>query len=285
MGVHSGRFGTVDNVKTVRDWNINDSGTLAEAVASNTAFAKARRPAIEDWTGGFKYYGSLPPVMPGELFPFVGYMAPDNDAGGAGQRYSGNAIASQLIANWNWQNGEILNQQIDFGGHLALASASGAVVLDEEDPDLPIVGGTKIEFSLNDADWEEWTNLLQATFTLTNALQTYVNSSTYVGGRSWTGRKPGNLDWTLAVVEQDVIRSRFNKGDQVALRLYVSGEDFWLLKWGIVKEFTGITVNRETGAIIQQTVNIEMNGVNIDDASLGTITLPDESEWWPVPQT
>src|SRR6185437_15471936 len=279
MAVHSGKFGVVNNQSTVRNWSINDSQTLAKGVASNTAFGPFRRRGVEEWTGSFAQYGKQPTVMPGDSFTFQGYTAPDNDAYGAGIEYSGTAIVRQLVVNWNFEGGEMINMAIDFDGHLNLTSqgVSGAVYLDVSTPTIPPIALGSLSYATVSpwTSFTTWSDVASATLTITNEVQEYVNSSTIVAAAGvnhlWKGRKSGNMDCTLSVVEQNLNRSRFNKGDDIAVRLYVDATTFWELKWAQVKDFTGIQVDRETAKILQQTVNTEFNGVLTADGSLGSI--------------
>jgi hypothetical protein len=292
MAVHSGRFGVVNGVSTVGEWSIADAGTLAEAVASNTAFGTARRPGVEEWSGSYQPYGYAPPSgqMPGDSISFIGYMAPDNDQGGVGEEYSGTAMLKQLAVNWNWASGEIISFQTDFDGHLALTpTPATGPHLDSSVPSFPQIGGTFFSYATVSpwTSYTTWTDLVSATWTLKNNVQPYVNSSTWLGtpGRFWTGRKQGIYDWTLAVTEQNVDRARFKKGDQLALRLYVTQSLYWELWWGMVRDFTNIVVDRKTGKIITQTINIDMQVSDVTAGTLGHILKPDGTTWWPIAQT
>lgn len=291
MAVHSGRFGTVNGISTVGEWSINDDGSLAEAVASNTAFCTARRPGVEEWSGSYQIYGYAPPAgqMPGDTINFIGYTAPDNDLGGVGLEYSGIAVIKQIAINWNWNAAEIINGNVDFDGHLQLVpTPATGPHLDSSLPQLPQIGGTKFQYSVDGGtNWLDWTDLVNATFTIKNSVQPYVNSSSWLGspGRFWTGRKPGIFDWSLAVTENNLDRARFRKGDQLALRLYVTQSLFWLVKYGRVKNFTGITMDRRTGKIIQQTINVDMDISKDSDGSLGQILKPDGTVFLPIAQT
>lgn len=284
MGVHSGKFGVVNGEDTVRQWSISDAQTLQTYVASNTQFGTGRQPGVESWSGSFQKYGYLPGVMPGSQISFVGYEAPDNDVSGDGMRYSGNALVSQLQVNWDWGAGAIINSQVDFAGHLALTAAVGAEITDSVFPTVPPVTVTKIEYSTNDSDYTELDCLVTAQWTLTSALQAYVNSCTIVSSRLWTGQKSGPIDWTLAITQQDNARP-LAKGTRVSLKLYINATEFFLLKWARLQDYTGITVDRETGAIISQTLNFGMDGFNTDASTVGQIVLPDLSVWWPTPAT
>lgn len=278
MSIRSGKHGVVNGQSTIRNWNINDDANNPRYIASNTRKGAARRNGINSWAGAFNGYGHTPAVMPGEIFAFVGYTAPDDDVSGAGEKATGNAIVDSLVVNWNYAGGEVINHTVNFSGHLGLTWASGTAVSDVTDPELHPLCDVIWEYSLNGTDFFEITDLVSAALTLTSENLSYVNSSTGCN----TGRKAGNLDWTLALVQQDVVRGAyaFDKGDDLVLRGYVDDTDFWLLKWGKVKNFSNITVDIETGAIIQRTINIEMNGFT---SAIGQIRKPGAvSDWWPA---
>jgi len=290
MGVHSGKFGVVNGMSTVRTWSINDSMAPKPYVASNTLFGTGRRRGIETWNGSFGAYGHTPSVFPGEQFEFIGYTAPDNDVTGPGLRYKGQSLVENVQINWNWGGGDIINSVVNFQGHIGLTiQPAGNELYDLSIPEVPEVVGTKIEYSTNGVDFVEWENLLSATLTISCALQEYVNSSSVdTDDRVWTGRKSGPIDFTLAITEQDVDRSKFEKGDSLVIRAYVNATEYYELKWTQVAEFTGITVDRETGAIIQQTVNLNMDGFDpaalTYNAATGHILLPSGEQWWPATQ-
>lgn len=283
MGVHSGKFGVVDNESTVRNWSISDEQALQSYVASNTLFGTGRQPGVESWTGSFQKYGFLPGVMPGDSFSFLGYEAPDDDVSGNGMRYSGTALVNQLQINWNWGAGEILNAQVDFAGHLALLAATGAEITDSVFPTVPPVTVTKIQYAPGPAfdTFADLECLSTAQLTLTCALQAYVNSCSIVAGKLWTGQKAGPIDWTFTVTQQDNQRP-IAKGAAVALKLFVSATEFFLLEWGRLQNYSGITVDRQTGAIISQTLTFGMDGFDTVGSAVGQIVLPDTSVWWPA---
>lgn len=285
MGPHSGKFAVIDSINTVRNWQINDQQSNPKAVASNTQNGTARRQGISSWAGSFNCYGHTPVVMPGEFFDFLGYTAPNDDAAGsAGTSYAGNAIVDSVVITWNWQNGDILSHVVNFSGNLALTvNDAEAAFEDATDPELHSICGTKIEYSTDDTTFYELKNITQATLTITAANQAYVNSSTVCG----TGRRAGPIDWTLALNQQDTKRTGAAaafvvlKNTDYAWKLYVDGTDFWKLKYGMVRDFTNITCDRESGAIIGRTINVEMNG--LVGSTVGYITAPGaETNFWPI---
>jgi len=287
-GTHGGKFGTVNGVPSIRKWSINDAQTLARAVTSATAFGTARKPGVEEWNGQFIQSAIDPVFMPGDLIAFVGYEAPDNDSYGVGEEYSGNAMIKQLAIDWNWAGGDIINYTFDFDGDLALtATPSTGPVLDASVPVIPSVIGTKWQYSTAGiaGPFTDWTNMVQANLTIMNAVQEFSNSSTYVAPHQWKGRRSGPIDLTASVVEQSVDRARFIKGQQLTLKCFVDATHYFLIAYVLVKDFTGITVDRDSGAIIQQTVALEWNCADVSDGTLGEILKPDGTTWWPVAQS
>jgi len=273
---HSGKFGVVDGQSTVKNWNIGETSTPMPYVASNTLCATGRLKGIEDWAGGFTQFQHTPLLMPGDNFTFTGYTAPDSDVkGGTGETFVGAAIIDGVTISWNWVTGEIISVDLTFSGNGALAQST-AVHSDVTVPDVDSTINTKITYGEEGAGAVEWENLTTAVLNITAANQTFVNSTT----GPFINRKPGVIDWNLAVTQEDVDRGAqtFDKGDSVEFNLFVDATDFWRLKFGIVKDFTNITVDIETGAIIAQTVSIEMDGFN---PSSGVIFFPGGAQWWP----
>lgn len=278
MSVHSGRFCAINGVGGLRDWTASETSTPAKVVDSATKNASLRRKGPKSWSGSYNASGGLPDLMPGESFSFIGYTAPTSGIEGeVGWRLSGNAIVDSVTINWNWQSQEVLSHSVQFQGDLGLSKASGAAILDVSTPAYDHLVNAFIDWAINGAASAVWGDLVSASLTFTNPSVQYVNSST--GGL--TGRKPGPaIDWTLSVVENDFAKASPALGDQVELKLYTTNALFWHLKWGIVKDFSNLNVNRTTGEIISRTVAIEMNG--FDDAGVaGTIIKPGAVTFWP----
>lgn len=277
MGIHSGKFGAINGRSTVRNWNITDTMNAQTVRASNTRGGTGRRNGIESWSGQFSSFGATPVLMPGSLSAFAGYTAPDDDIeGGTGLAYTGDIMVNSLVVNWDWRGGSLLNHQHSFDGHLALATEQ-AVYADASAPDLPEICATKIQISSDGIIWTDLDNVATATLTITNAIQSYVNSST----GCWTGRKAGPIDYTLAIVLDDNARDVMVKKNNYQVRLYTTDTLFWSLKWVKVTEYSNITVDADTGAIIGATVNCAMNGHVA--GVIGSIRLPGAvADWWPT---
>lgn len=284
MGLYSGRYGAIDGISTVRQFSLSDQQAPAKAVASNTKQGVIRRPGVHSWSGSYQGFGAIPAVQPGVPFSFEGYGAPTGGVFGSnGQRYRGTAVANSVQVMWNWKTAEILGHTVNFAGHLELVIEDDVAVVDASEPDILQNPGTKAQWAPSPtfSSFADLPNLVQAQLTLSCQLQAYVNSSTYVNGKVWTGQEPGApFDWTVALTQEDENRVTdiFDKGDDVALKLFVDDTRFWLLEFGHVRDFSGLNVNRETGAILQRTINIDMNAYYGD---YGVVLDPDSNQWWP----
>jgi hypothetical protein len=282
VGVHSGKFALVDDMDTVRNWTINEQQAPARGIASNTAFGPLRRVGVRSWNGTFTRYGGLPLLMPGDLFTFRGYGAPVDDVVGSdGMVYDGQAMVGSVGLAWDWQGAGLLVETYNFAGHLALSKDDSAAPF----PDLVLPDplescGTKIQYSIGSGAYADFENLTAAQFTLNCALQAYVNSST----ANWTGQKAGPIDWTLSLSQQDERRVAGvpDIGDDIRLKLFIDATRFWELLWGHVRDFTGIDANRETGAILARTINVDMTANTASGGALGSIDMPGATEWWPT---
>jgi len=286
MTVHGGKRGRVNGVNTMRRWSVSETERLAKAVASNTLLGTQRQRGARAWTGSYDSYGEQPiaGAMPGETFSFSAYGAPSDDISGNGLLYEGDCVVRQIQQKWDWKGGAILQHTVNFDGHLELDKVSGADPGDTVAPNCPMVGGTKITWAANGGTPEtELPNLAQATLTISSAVSDYVNSSTYIGGTLWTGRKSGPIDWSLSITQEDDERLTgiFDIGDVVNLRLFTDSSLYWELTTGRVAGFNNIRVDRESGEIIGRTIEIEMNAYY--GSSAGHIKLPGGTTWWPFP--
>lgn len=287
MGVHWGGFSVINGMSTMRNWSANVNNEAREAVASNTKGGKKRIKAIHDWSGNMAAYGVLPHAWPGDVITFEGHISPDNDVEGAvGSRLSGPAIVDSVVLTWDWAN-DALFHVINFSGDgPALFEAAAAAYSDATAPAVPPACRTKLTYE--DTGEQEWTNLVTAVLTISAANQAYVNSSTVfetpAGGgifECWRRRNKGVIDWTLAVTEQNHEQSAvLSQGADLEIKLYDDSPPttFYHLKWCHVQNYSGINVDRESGAILQRTVNMGMNGWN---PTVGFLKRPDTTSFWP----
>jgi len=282
MGVHSGKFGTVNGVSNVRNWTIEDEQELTKYVSSATGLGAGRNAGVESWSGGYSQYDAEPAAMPGDTISFIGYTAPTTDVAGTnGVRYTGTAVIDQVEIVWDWTTNAKIVSNTTFIGHLALVVADGVAVVDAGAVTAASTSGGKIEYGVDIAVAQtEWTNVTGITLTITAENVTYVNSSTVIAGVVWQGVKAGTIDFTLTVTEEDDDRTKLIKGALTELRLYINATEYYQLIQARVKSFTGLSVDEESGAILSQTVNLEMAAADAAGV-VGTIKLPDLSTWWP----
>lgn len=247
---------------------------MQQFVASNTLGGNSAREGVNSWTGSYNALGGTPLVMPGEIFAFAGYTAPTTGVLGTnGQIASGNAIVDSVTINWDWSSGAIINHSVNFSGDLAYAVADGVATVDVTIPTALPVCPTIIDFGADTSE-VEIDNIQSATLTITAANQSFVNSSTIVAGTCWTGMRAGPINFTFSIVLQDSERpANLGKGVSERFRVFVDSTDFWELMFCHVGDYSDLSANPDTGAIITQTLNTVMNGV-LAVGTKGRITLP-----------
>lgn len=285
----SGAFGLIGGRNTVANWQINVPMTVDARSFSNTRGGMVRREGPRDWTGSFVAGGAIPQVGPGDTFEFVGFVGPASayTPGATGPVYRGTAIVSQVAININWSTGAIVGYTVSFEANGELAQETGSYS-DLSVPDAPSSSAASVMIVTGDGSGSgsetetEWCNLESLTLTLSAANVSLVNSCS----GAWTLRRPGNIDWTMSVVahEADFSNFPFDQGDYVHFRIYVDDTRYWDLKWGIIKDYGNMTVDRESAAIISVTVAVEMSSHTNDPADgIGHVRLPGhpDEDWWP----
>jgi len=275
MTYHSGRYGAINGLTMLRNWNVNDLAQPHVIVGSQTRGATARLGGVRDWNGSASFWGAAPDAAhwPGSFFNFVGYGAPASDIyGTAGYTLEGSAYVESIALTINWETGAPLAYTMNFSGNGELSEESDTVQdLSEETPE-PASGASIVydnetdevgsESESGSAGHFSETELCAAscTLTVTRPGIPYANSCT----DGWVYRKAGILDWTLSVVtpenERDVLGLTPN--DVIWLRINTSASAYYELKWSRFLDFSGITVNPESGEIIQQTLNFGMHMVH-----------------------
>lgn len=279
MGVRSGLSCVINGVSTGRNWSINELSDAKAFVASNTQQGTGRRKGNRDWNGTYGKYGYAP-VIPGSTFSFLGYAGSD---GSAEASFAGNAIIDSVAITWNWGGGEIISTAVNFSGNGAPTGWGTTTATDTSDVIAPAICGTKVSYgdvvAEEDTDWD---NVTQAVLTLTCANQAYVNSST----ACWNARKRGPaLDFTLAITEQNsegLPAAIAITADEI-VNLYVNATQYFELKKCHVTGVSGLTVDRESGAILQRTVNLAMSAFYdvAGTPTVGSIKVPGGTQIWP----
>lgn len=280
----SGRFGLVNGLSRVSNWQVNDSKNADAYQSSNTAAGTARGGGVRDWNGSFSGQGGSPPVMPNQEFLFEGYTEPDNGVlGGDGLVYTGQAIVSQVAITWNWTNNQLLRWSANFAGKPGLTFARATPTVDTSALADEFACGTYFEYGVDDAVVDiEIPALTSATLTITANLAPASNSSTRSGGECFIDRTPGNIDWNLSMNQEDRDRGVSgypDLGQDVGLKLYTKADlsEFWALNFGRKLSYTNLTVDTQSNNQISRTLNYAMQARLPSTGALGNITLPGET--------
>lgn len=269
----SGQYAVINGIPSVMNWSVQRSRPSNATRHSGTRGGKYRNKGVGSWQGSWSAKGPVPAVMPGQSFSFLGYGGPsDGTAGANGYRYSGTAIVTDVTIAWDYASNKIVDYQLNFVGHLGLTRSSGVAI---EDTSTEV----QIEPILCPMKWNDvaLTDMVSAQLKIMADVPSYVNSST----NNETGRRASSMiDWEAQFVIQRTDNT-IAEGDLQILKMYTSATEFYSLKWGIAREYGGITANRETGEIISQTLTIEMASNNAA-GTVGEIIMPDLSTYWPT---
>ena len=284
MSEHSGKFARLGAASTSAGFTLTETNDSRKYSASNLQCGTGRKKGKFDWNGTAKGYGGLPPFMPGQTFPFEGYTAPSNDVSGPGDTAIGEAIVTQVVITWNFEDVEIIDWQITFAGNGPLTWDNGSVVTDTTDPTIPSTCGLQIQNGTDSFD-----HVTEVVLTITSDVKEFTNTSTHANGMCWVGRRAGVIDFTLAISQQCTDRAQDNSlksapaiGTDHEIKLYVDSSTFWNLKWVHITGYSGLSADNETADIIARTINGEMNGY-VEGQGIGEITVPGGTVFWPAP--
>lgn len=286
-GPRSGKHGAVNGVPVTRNWTLNILNALERRYHSASRGGPDVDLGIEDWNGILEGFGGFPPFFPGDIVALILFTGPSTGVLGAtGDTYTGFAIIDSLTVNWNWQPNNSLNWSASFSADGCLTEVEGeeldvsAVCLDRMCSVLPFIDD---DICGSPGSYAEWANVESATLTITSANQMVVNSST----DCCTFRIPGNIDWTLDIVDQEeYIIPVYTI--PYGFRMYINGTQYWQLSWGQLMNISNLRVDIETGALVTKTNNFVMNGrlcCGSAAATLGSIIDPAGATQWPIAPT
>jgi hypothetical protein len=276
----SGQFAAVDGVPGLMNWSVTRAKPSNAQKHSGTRGGTQRRRGVGSWTGAISGVGGLPPGLPGTPLAFLGYTGPGNNTeGGTGIRYSGTIYITDVTIKWDYTTNAIVGYDLNFVGHLGLTRSEGAAVVDS-------VSTIEVESSLcplkYDAvlagDYVPFSDVTTAQLKISSEVSSFVNSST----GNETGRRSSSLvDWEFsATIERT--DNTLAEGTEITLQLHTTAALFWELKYGLVREYAGISADRTSGAIMSQTLVIEMSSNKQADGSLGFIKVPGGTQYWPT---
>jgi|SRR3989304_7278196 len=292
MGPTSGKWGVVATdgipVSTIRNWMVNHTADTKPLVASNTKGGNSRRFGNQDWTGSFEQFDGVPIVMPGQGFNFIGFIGPlSGTPQDVGPAYVGPAIVDNIALTINWETGDIITCVTNFSGNGEVQVLPGQDFVDNTTPKGYPSQLAKLELAMYTAGTLVYTPICVQQAVL-NILANNIPVMDSCGD-GWMRRLGGVIDWNMNFVctEADITAQPLNMlvNSYVAAKLWINSLNYWDLKWALVKEYTNFTVERDTGKLINYTVNIEMS-VDSGPNSLadGQIILPGAiTPWFPEP--
>ena len=285
QGPQSGKFGIIHNealpITHMFNWTFDTiSHTPETYYASNTLWGPDRNPGVIDWTGNFSLFDGRAIIFPGQFLKCLEFFtAPTTGVyGNVGQTYCGQGIVDSVVLTWAWGPEQSLTQVVNFSANGCLANRNR--VIDDTTIRTPDkMCGLQLQYGLTETpSWTLFENIQQAVLTMESTNPTYVNSST----GCCTHRRPGNINWTLALTLTDHRTITYSRYDLLSFRLYNAPTTFWELAYAIFSGTSGVVANRQTGEIQQQVANFSMKALS--DNSVGSIawgTSGGLQNYWP----
>ena len=286
--VIGGRLARVNDHSTVREWSVSISSELVPLIASNTIHAPIRLTGNSDWTGSFSAYGEpLAAIFPGQTFTFEGAFDSPIGAGNATLgAYTGanGAIVDSLEITFDIASGGAISYVVNFSaaGALTLGDVSAlTIAADGSNPSMFPNTGSKFM-------WEEAVTTIAPGFeTLcditTMTLTFTADNPTYVGScdAGVTKRVAGNIDCNASIsfLADNFLDSTIPQVNSILrAKFYQDASTFYAVNFMRVSGLSDITANRETGAPIGATLNLEFSGFVLDEDGTtwkaGTIATP-----------
>jgi len=269
----------------VRNWTFDETSMPQERVYSGTRFGVQRIPCYKQSSGSFSGFGVSPPLFAGDVFTFFGYTAPTNGvACTPGCAYHVLSIVDSVTLNWNWTaEGCSLDWSIAFSG---IAAPTVLAAFDDPCDDAPFCDMSPCTATLllynpcAAMAAVEFCNITTAALTFTAKNIAFSNSSS----SCFVQKTVGNLDWTLAVVDQNpCIIPTLNLDYRIKLQA-TAAPAYWILDYGIFTGVNNLNVNIETGEMVSKTNNWMMQGVlccTVDTPVRGSIISPAGVTVWP----
>ena len=269
----SGQYGSITGVGTVMQWSIARTRPSNAFKHSGTGGGTNRRKGVGAWTGSWTAKGGLPAVMPGLSTAFVGFAGPSSGVKGTdGFRYSGTVFVTDVTIEWDWSTNAVLSHTCNFVGHLGLTRATGVTI-----DDVSTVAEQTSSACIMEHSAVSISSMKTASLKISSEIKSYVNSDT---GNETGRRGSGLIDWEAAfVIERTDVT--LTEGVQGVLKMYTSASLFYLLTYSRFREYSGITVNHETGDIISQTATFEMASNDETAGTVGSIVVPGGATYWP----
>lgn len=284
MAVIAGVDGRVIDNSTVigliRTWGISSSADIQKLVHSASKKGSARTAGNTDWTGKYTAYGHTPVKLPGDSFTFKGVV---KGTGSNNVEAQGTAIIDAVEIEWDIEGGKPISHVVEFGGNGALTFVNNGTAALDAVIAAPVASiGTKLELwtvAASPAKDVEITDVRTMKLRIERPSLAYASSATSGGKRRVSGNWDANLtatvywdDWsTLPAV--NAVRE---------VRAFVDGSTYWQMKWGILREQSGLDVDVEAPGLVGCTLTWDMQAITTVAATptLGQIAKPGGAAVW-----
>lgn len=275
MARYSGRYGSINGVSQVQNWNLEITASDNAHANSFTRGAKMRDPGVFDFTGSYNFCGanSFNTSLASEGSTFELYSG-SLAYGGTGVKYSGTALWTSVGITADIPSGARVITAIQIAGNGPLTQATGTYK-DVQTPGILMSKDCEITFN------GETVNFKSFNFTLNHEVQEYLGSDCVdENGKVWKKRYPGLIDCTGTIdIADDAPLATPN--DIGALVITCGDTELLNIGYARYMSTSGLTVDPSSGALVSSTGNFSMAAHN-DSGSIGSLSVMGTSIWPPA---
>ena len=258
----SGRFGSIEGISQVQNWNIDLTMSDTAQANSYTQAAQARNDGVWSWNGACTFLGKTIPSL--EKFTFKGYTG-NGSYKQSGALINGDAVLTGLTISGDMTTNARISANLQFAGTGPLLRAS-AMHEDTLSPD--IMRSKECVIAIGD-EIVRWKNF---SFNLTQSVQPNVDSECVLeDGNVWAENYPAILDATFSVLVPGA--EEFADGDAVvSVKVSHSGDDIIDVGFMRYMGMSGLTVDPNTGSLVEHTENFSFTAHD-NTGTLGSLSV------------
>jgi hypothetical protein len=277
MGVVTGRRSRLDGVSTYRSASIGRQINLQELRHAGTAGGKQLLNGVEDWSGTYEEYGMVPTWFPGEEVTFT-------ESVDGTQGMSGSAMITQTVITIPVGDKGPPTISGTFRGVGQLNMSDSTSVSMPSPADIPSTEGLCVLLATLSASpsYVAQAGTNEIVITLSIEPQEYHNC----GSSGYMDALEGNWDATISYKRRCLPSELPAVGTPYHVKIPIdsAASEFYLFEYMRVGDISDITLNRESGEILNCTIPLEMSIIEEigGSATLGSgVTKPDTDVWRP----
>lgn len=267
-------------VPTFRSAQATKIINLQELVHAGTKGGRQRLQGVKDWNGTWEEYGFVPSFWPGDEISYVGSI--DGVKG-----YAGEAIVTQVVITIPVGAGTAPTISGTFRGigELDLSDSTAVALPTVADVDIPSVHGLCVLLAaLSDSpSYVAQAGTNEITITLSIEALEVNNCSTSGVMDAIEGLWDATISYKRYVDDTATIPEP-GTPYHVRIPIDIAGTEYYQFEYMRVGDISDITLNRETGEVLNVTIPLSMSMIETIGATVTVgsgVTKPDTNVWRP----